>query len=175
MPSSDNNEIHVFDDPVIESMRQLLERNRTMTLQNEIARIEAEQASSNALIDRLLEDAELCAPMEMCGLLFPNNGYLRCLNTAPRPEQAFNIDHEEYHAACRWMSAPAWAIVHSHPGNGAAPSCKDCALMDAFELAKMDMAMVIVGLKPKEIRCFKKVGDLYELQWVYNEEQVVNR
>ena len=39
--------------------------------------------------------------------------------------------------------------------------------MDAMQRAEefAAMAMVIMGLDPVEIRCFKKQGELYNLEW----------
>jgi len=127
---------------------------------------------TNDLLSDLLKSAELSAPHEMCGLLFPATGFIKCRNTATRPEQEFHIDPDEYQAACRWFGKEPWALVHSHPGKSAAPSPKDCQLMDALQLAKMNMAMLIVGLDPVEIRLFRKREDSYCLEWHWADGRV---
>jgi proteasome lid subunit RPN8/RPN11 len=120
---------------------------------------------TQSLIDELLHFARVHDPKEMCGLLFHEHGFWSCKNVARDPEHEFELDHLDYLYLCMKNDAKPWALVHSHPGTGAGPSVKDCQLMDALQVAGQDLAMVIVGLQPVEIRCFKKRGELYELQW----------
>lgn len=120
---------------------------------------------SNNTIQEMLKLSRLFAPKEMCGLLFAPSDFWMCTNASKDPEREFVLDHAEYVDVCGITNATPWAIVHSHPGKGAAPSVADCHLMDALQIANQNMAMVIVGLEPVEIRCFKKVGELYHLEW----------
>ncbi len=115
-------------------------------------------------IDYLFEMAQAFAPHEMCGLLF-DDGFHLTRNVAEDPTHAFKIDHQDYVMACMIHDGKPWAIVHSHPNRGAGASPKDCALMDALDVCRQDLAMVIVGLHPREIRCFRKRGDLYRCEW----------
>lgn len=119
------------------------------------------------LYQELFDYAAQQAPMEMCGLLFAGDRFIRCENIATDKEHTFEIDHQAYLKACMIQDEKPWAIVHSHPRSGAAPSVKDCRLMDACQVSGHDLSMVMVGLKPKEIRCFKKRGELYKLEWVW--------
>lgn len=123
---------------------------------------------SDGLINGLFDDAYLIAPQEMCGLLFADNRYLRCQNVDPNPERGFLLHHDEYREAVRYMGKAPWALVHSHPLASAGASPKDCGLMEAFEVAKLDMAMIIVGLNPREIRIFKKDEHVYRCVWGCN-------
>ena len=116
-------------------------------------------------IDALLAYAQLCAPNEMCGLMFPNEGFVGINNVSPDRTRSFQIAHDDYVRFSAMVRETAWAIVHSHPDRGASPSVKDCRLMDALQVAQQDLAMVIVGLQPVEIRVFKKNVDLYRLVW----------
>ena len=134
---------------------------------------------SQQLITRLFEDADIMAPQEMCGLLFSESvtplaqglalnhtlkygQYLRCQNVDSNPERGFLLHHDEYQEAVRSMGKAPWALVHSHPLASAGASPKDCGLMDAFEVAKIEMDMVIVGLNPREIRIFSKQDHVYK-------------
>ena len=128
---------------------------------------------ANPLFTRLYEElfrtAQKEAPKEMCGLWFVGiePGFHQTPNAAHNPEHEFLIAHHEYVRSCMLFDSKPWGIVHSHPRSGAAPSPKDCLLMDALQIAGQDLAMVIVGLIPMEIRCFKKQGEHYTLQWVW--------
>ena len=126
---------------------------------------------SSELIAEMIHYANEQAPMEMCGLLFSQAGFQPCPNTAKDPTRTFHLSHSRYIRVCRWCKEKPWAIVHSHPGKSAAPSPKDCQLMDALQLAALDWAFIIVGLAPIEIRAFKKQKDLYALiAWWYPRE-----
>lgn len=122
---------------------------------------------SKFTINHLIAVAQEDSPREMCGLLFNNSFrvFTYCRNSHEQPTQGFVLDHAEYVKACKDADSKPWALVHSHPGKGAAPSPQDCKLMDAFQVAKLDLAMIIVGMSPAEVRCFKKVGDNYHLEW----------
>ena len=120
---------------------------------------------TNDILTHMLNVAETGAPREMCGLLFPKTNLILCRNAAKHPEHEFNIEHEEYQEACRWFGGQPWAIVHSHPGKSAKLSPQDCSLMDALQLAKMELDMVIVGLNPVEVKVWRKLGELYSLVW----------
>lgn len=111
------------------------------------------------LIKTALEDS----PKEMCGILCDGLTIFHyCPNSSLDPEHSFLIDQSEWdHVKHDYP----WAIVHSHPGKSAAPSAQDCKLMDAFQTIGHPMQFIIVGLNPVEIRCFKKHGDLYNLEW----------
>ena len=124
---------------------------------------------SNKLITELIEYAQRRVPLEMCGLLFPD-GFHQAWNSALNPTREFTLAIEHYLDICSVHVEKPWALVHSHPGKGASPSVKDCQLMDALQIAKQDLAMVIVGLQPVEIRVFKKDGDLYRLVWSWARE-----
>lgn len=117
-----------------------------------------------ASIAQLIETAQAFAPHEMCGLLF-DDGFHLTKNVAEDPRHAFKIDHEDYLKACMQHDGKPWALVHSHPEKAPAPSVKDCQLMDALELARQDMAMVIVGLQPIEIRVYRKQAHVYACVW----------
>jgi len=122
------------------------------------------------LIEQVIEAAQKAVPKEMCGLLFSGpwvNGFYQATNAATNHEHEFLIDHMDYLTACMQFDGKPWAIVHSHPTSGAAPSVKDCRLMDAFQVSGHDLAMVIVGLQPVEIRIFRKHGERYKLEWVH--------
>lgn len=116
------------------------------------------------LIDQLFQCAEIEAPQEMCGLLFDRILWV-ARNTANNPEHAFLIDPEEYVRACMQMDGKPWALVHSHPTKAAKPSVEDCRLMDELEKTGHDLMMIIVGLAPREIRAYKKRGQVYECRW----------
>ena len=118
-------------------------------------------------IERLFHHARYKEPQEMCGLLFDDESFLPCENMAQYPEHQFMIYRADYDHACKIMKRNPCAIVHSHPNKGAAASAPDCKLMDALMGRNMHTAMVIVGLKPMEIRCFRKRDDLYNLEWVH--------
>ena len=122
---------------------------------------------SISTIERLLHYAAYKAPQEMCGLLFDEDAFLQCENMAQYPERQFMLHQSDYDHACKIMNKQPWAIVHSHPGRGAAASPPDCKLMDALTRSNLSLSMVIVGMNPREIRCFKKKGDLYNLEWVH--------
>lgn len=111
--------------------------------------------------------ARLRSPAELCGLVFPGDQFIETANRAQHPLTEFLIDHHEYVEVRTKMGENPWALVHSHPTRDAAPSVKDCLLMDALDLAHQDLMMVIVGLQPEEIRIFKKRGDLYHLHWCW--------
>jgi len=119
---------------------------------------------SQSLIDDLLKHAEIGAPEEMCGLLFGEWCWY-APNISKTPCESFEISQEDFLYARDLHKASPWAIVHSHPGKSAAPSTGDCLLMDAFAKIGYPMQLVIVGLEPKEIRCYKRVGDVYGLEW----------
>lgn len=125
---------------------------------------------SNRLLDNLVAIAEHRVPHEMCGLLFSADVFISCQNTAARPEHEFNIEHSEYEWVCRIVGKTPIGIVHSHPGRSARLSVKDCSLLDALQMAKMAMDMVIVGLEPVEVKCWRKVGELYHLEWEWKHD-----
>jgi len=116
------------------------------------------------LMDDLYGQAENAAPEEFCGLLF-DQVCVAAKNRAADPLHEFLIGHEDYVKICMFMDEKPWAIVHSHVTKGAGLSPTDCKLMDALEVAKQELAMVIVGLHPREIRIFRKQNGLYILQW----------
>lgn len=120
---------------------------------------------SNEMIGELFAHAQNAHPYEACGLIFHKAGMIGCWNAAEDATRSFHITITEYQGLCKHTGETPWAIFHSHPGKGAAPSPTDCKLMDAIQVAKMDLAMIIVGMNPSEVRCFKKQGDLYHLQW----------
>lgn len=122
---------------------------------------------SNALIDELIQYAQSTVPKEMCGLLFYAEIFQKAPNVSKDPCRSFTIKHRDYFDICANHVEPPLAIVHSHPGRGAVPSVEDLKLMDAFAKIGHPMDFIIVGLKPIEIRCFRKVGDLYNLEWLH--------
>lgn len=127
---------------------------------------------TQALITQLLWTARLNVPLEMCGLLFNDNDLYSMENTETNPLQSFKIDHGDFMQACQMLERLPWAIVHSHPGERAVPSVKDCQLMDALEFAGKDLAMVIVGLNPVEVRVFRKREHVYKCEWAWVQDAV---
>ena len=117
--------------------------------------------------EQMLDYAAQQAPLEMCGLLFSGDRFVPCKNVATDKEHTFEIDHLDYLKQCMIHDRKPLAIVHSHPHTGAVPSVKDCRLMDALQVSKHDLRMVIVGLWPKEIRSFQKQGHVYRCEWVW--------
>jgi proteasome lid subunit RPN8/RPN11 len=126
---------------------------------------EKDKMLSTDTLDTLLELASAFAPHELCGLMFAPDVFHLCPNAAPDPTKSFLLEHNDYDAACFTHTTDPWAIVHSHPGKGAVPSQRDCALMDALQLANLDWAFIIVGMNPVEVRVFRKQGELYHLEW----------
>ena len=116
------------------------------------------------LAEQLIRAAEASEPMEMCGLLFGET-FVPATNVADDPLHNFEIAPEEYLKACMVHDSKPWALVHSHPTSPAVLSVKDCRLMDALEKTNHDLVMVIVSLKDRQIRAFKKRGHVYEQVW----------
>lgn len=121
---------------------------------------------SNTLIKTLIATASSAAPFEMCGLLF-SDGFHQLQNSALDPEHEFLIHPDLFKLACVNHGEKAWAIVHSHPTKAGTPSVKDCQLMDALEACNQPMDMVIVGLNPIEVRCYRKVEHVYRCEWAH--------
>src|SRR5687767_10532555 len=109
----------------------------------------------------MLTAAVESVPNEMCGLLFRAKGFYLATNIADDPSHQFELAHEEFLSAIRDHGGEVpWAIVHSHPVSSAHMSPKDCLLLDAFAVIEAPMQMVIVGLKPREIRIYEKHGSI---------------
>ena len=100
----------------------------------------AADARDFALAIRLaMAQAESCAkkfrpPREACGLLLRSREtaaviYHACINQHPSPERAFRID-ERIIAQC--LGRGLIAVLHSHPGGGAAPSAADALAQRAM-------------------------------------------
>lgn len=117
-----------------------------------------------SLAHLLFHAAEASEPMEMCGLLF-GESFIHTMNVAPDPLHNFEIAPEEYLKACMVHDSKPWALVHSHPKSPAVLSVKDCRLMDALEKTNHDLVMVIVSLKDRQMRAFKKRGHVYQRLW----------
>jgi proteasome lid subunit RPN8/RPN11 len=128
---------------------------------------------SSDTLNTLLECARESMPNEMCGLLFSNERFTRCPNSALDPTRTFELSYRDYAHACLFFEEQPWAIVHSHPGKSAALSSKDCSLMDALYCTERDWACIIVGLDPVEVRCWRKVGELYTLEWCHRQTECV--
>lgn len=124
---------------------------------------------TSATITTLFEAAEAAVPMEMCGLLFSNERFQLCRNVSAKPWSEFEIDHAEYLQHMAVYGEAPWAIVHSHPRGSAHLSPKDCLLLDAMQLTEVEMAMVIVGLQPRELKIYTKEADQYRMLWKYDE------
>lgn len=120
---------------------------------------------SHDCVKQLLESARAFAPHEMCGLLFSGDRFHLTKNCHEDPEHAFKIDLPDYLAACEQYGEKPWALVHSHPNSSAAPSVKDCTLMDALDATNNLLGMVIVGLKPESIRMYQKRDHVYACMW----------
>lgn len=123
---------------------------------------------SSDTLNNLLFFAESASPNEMCGLFFSNERFKPCPNSAIDPTRTFELAYRDYAHACLFYEEQPWAIVHSHPGKSAGLSPKDCQLMDALHYTGRDWAFIVVGLNPVEVRCWKKHGELYQLQWSHN-------
>lgn len=120
------------------------------------------------LYDILFREADREAPNEMCGLIFDPHHFVATKNIAADPTKGFLIDIEEYLALVQKRGSRPWAIVHSHPGAPAYPSPQDCRLMDALRISGNTHAMVIVGLNPRQIKRYRREGDLYKCLDYYN-------
>ncbi|MDH5666568.1 MAG: Mov34/MPN/PAD-1 family protein [Nitrospira sp.] len=120
---------------------------------------------SQPLIDLLFQRSEYASPQEMCGVLFSGDKFYQTSNTAGDPCHEFHINIHEYIFLCGIQNREPLALVHSHPTKGATSSVKDCRLLDDLERCGKDLAMVIVGLDPREIRVYKKRGHVYACEW----------
>lgn len=119
-------------------------------------------------IKRLLDLANCSRPLEMCGLMFSDNSFEDCWNVHPDPRHGFEIAYEEYLSKVSAYGESPWATVHSHPHGPATISGRDMKLLDALELADNPMKMVIVGLKPMQIRIYAKVEGQYKVEWAWD-------
>lgn len=120
---------------------------------------------SSDAVAQLFASARAFAPHEMCGLLFSGDRFHLTRNCADDPTKAFKIDVHDYLAACEQYGEKPWALVHSHPASSAAPSVKDCMLMDALVATENVLGMVIVGLQPASIRMYQKREHVYACLW----------
>jgi proteasome lid subunit RPN8/RPN11 len=118
-------------------------------------------------IQSLIVAATQYQPMEICGLMFDQDRFLRCPNVAADQEHGFEIAHQDYYNAMLIHGSP-WATVHSHPNGPANLSGRDCQLLDALELVENSMKMVIVGLKPLQIRIYSKAEGTYQIDWKWD-------
>lgn len=125
-------------------------------------------------VEELFAYAASWQPKEMCGLLFyrglpfPERNFFRgCYNVHADAEHGFEISHTEYMDAVRLEGQP-WATVHSHPLGPAKISGRDMQLLDALALVENPMKMVIVGLKPLQIRIYAKVEGQYKVEWAWD-------
>lgn len=131
---------------------------------------------SNATIATLFTAAEACPQLEMCGLLFSDQRFQPCKNVSFNPWHEFEIAHEEFLQHMADYGEAPWAIVHSHPRTSAHLSPKDCRLLDAMQITKTDMAMVIVSVQAMELKIYTKEADQYRLLAKYphvRDEEVV--
>ena len=119
-------------------------------------------------IKELVHYAAVCQPMEMCGLLFSGDRFQWCRNIHTDLEHGFEIAHEEYLYHMDQYGEAPWATVHSHPNGPANLSGRDCQLLDALELVQNPMKMVIVGLKPLQIRIYSKAEGRYKVEWKWD-------
>lgn len=126
-------------------------------------------------ITTMFKTAEQEVPHEMCGLLFRVQGFVPCWNVADEPEHSFEIAHTEFLGVIDRLKEEPWAIVHSHPNNGARGSPRDYQLMDALQIAQMRLHMVIIGLKPREIRIYAKHDSLYQMVYFQGEELLATK
>jgi len=112
---------------------------------------------SHTTITTLFHAADVAVPLEMCGLLFSEQRFQPCKNVSFNPWHEFEIAHEEFlHHMADYGEAP-WAIVHSHPRTSAHLSPKDCRLLDAMQITKTDMAMVIVSVQAMELKVYDRL------------------
>ena len=120
------------------------------------------QSTAKTLVDHAINEA----PRECCGIIFPRYSITMTIltfltNISPNPEREFLIDHQEYLDACERAGESPIALYHSHPTGPATPSVTDCRLMDALEVCKLTLAMVIIGLHPPMVRVFEKRDHVY--------------
>lgn len=112
--------------------------------------------------------AAIMQPMEMCGLMFSEDRFASCPNEHVDQKHGFEISHESYFRCVEQYREQPWATVHSHPNGPANLSGRDCQLLDALELVENPMKMVIVGLKPMQIRVYSKVEGQYQVEWKWD-------
>ena len=89
---------------------------------------------SSTLLTRLLTEAKNSPQAEICGLLFGTEAVIEaaesCLNVAPDPARAFEIDPAALFAAYRRARGGGARVIghyHSHPSGEAVPSTRDAA------------------------------------------------
>ena len=112
----------------------------------------------------LVDHARQASLNECCGIIFPRHCFtilIGLTNIAAYPDREFLIDHQEFLDACERAGERPIALYHSHPNEKPVPSVKDCRLMDALEVCKLTLAMVIIGLHPPMVRVFEKRDHVY--------------
>lgn len=89
---------------------------------------------SSTLLARLLTEAENSPHAEVCGLLFGSATLIEavqsCLNVAPEPARAFEIDPAALFATHRRARGGGPQLIghyHSHPSGEPVPSARDAA------------------------------------------------
>lgn len=119
-------------------------------------------------VKRLFDLADCSRPLELCGLMFSDHSLEVCFNVHADPAHGFEIAYSEYLSlVSAWGELP-WANVHSHPNGPANLSGRDCQLLDALELVGNPMKMIIVGLKPMQIRIYSKTEGQYQVDWKWD-------
>ncbi|MGL5934404.1 MAG: Mov34/MPN/PAD-1 family protein [Cetobacterium sp.] len=129
-------------------------------------------------LDAIFDAALKSSPDEMCGLLFHGHPFVLCRNVARNPTEEFELNHTEYLEAVKKYRQEPWAIVHSHPGQSARLSVKDCSLLDALAMMGHSLQMVIVGLQPREVKVYGKEDGRYRCAWASTqtiEESIARR